>query len=47
MTEDQIREAGAQAVADFPPLPDEVAAKVGALLTDLTTEEDRDDQRAA
>lgn len=35
MTEEQIRDAGAQAVANFPPLTDEVAAKVGALLADL------------
>lgn len=35
MTEKEIREAGAQAVADFPALSDEVAARLGALLADL------------
>lgn len=37
MTEDQIREAGAAAVADFPPIPDEVIARIGAHLADLDT----------
>lgn len=35
MTEQEIREAGAQAVADFPPIPDEVIARIGAHLADL------------
>lgn len=32
MTDEQIRDAGAAAVADFPPMPDEVAAQVGHML---------------
>lgn len=40
MTEEQIREAGAQAVADFPPMPDDVAAHVGRLLVDLNETEE-------
>ncbi len=35
MTEQQIREAAAAAVADFPPIPDEVVARLGAILAPL------------
>lgn len=41
MTENEIREAGASAVAGFPALPDEVAARLGALLADLDKPDDR------
>lgn len=49
MTENEIREAGASAVADFPPLSDEVAARLGALLADLDkpTASDEPAERAA
>lgn len=32
MTSEQLQAAAEEAVKDFPPLPDEVVAKVGALL---------------
>ncbi len=49
MTEQDIREAGAAAVADFPPIPDEVVARLGALLADLDNTDDKPDpqERAA
>ncbi len=34
-TDDRILEAAAQAVADFPPIPDEVVARLGTLLAPL------------
>jgi hypothetical protein len=41
MTSDErIREAAATAVADFPPIPDEVVARLGTLLAPLADESD-------
>ncbi len=41
MTDDEVRAAGADAVRDWPPLPDDLVIHVGALLRDDTTPETR------
>ncbi len=43
MTEQQIRAAAAAAVADFPPIPDEVVARLGALLAPLNDPDRKED----
>ncbi len=48
-TDDRIREAAAAAVADFPPIPDEVVARLGTILAPLADDatEDNVPNRAA
>ncbi len=49
MTEQQIREAAAAAVADFPPIPDDVVARLGVILAPLDEpdrEEDHGDDQS-